>query len=173
MKKYNETHKDYIESYREDHKEERKEYMKEYNKQYYETHKEELKEYQKRYNEDNPEKIFNQRTKRRLREDNQGDGFTKEQWYEMMCFFDWKCAYSSIYIGNDSEFRTIDHIIPLSKGGLNEIWNCIPCYSIYNYQKHTKDMFEWYKEQEFYSEERLQKIYEWIEYAKNKWDNNN
>ena len=30
-------------------------------------------------------------------------------------------------------------------------------------------MLNWYQKQEFYSEERLQKIYEWQEYAYEKW----
>ena len=32
-------------------------------------------------------------------------------------------------------------------------------------------MEQWYKEQDFFSEERLSKIYKWCEYAKNKWNN--
>ena len=39
----------------------------------------------------------------------------------------------------------------------------------YNSSKQDKDMEEWYQEQDFYSEERLQKIYEWQEYAYNKY----
>ena len=39
----------------------------------------------------------------------------------------------------------------------------------YNISKLDRDMFQWYKEQDFFSEERLQKIYEWQEYAYNKW----
>ena len=30
-------------------------------------------------------------------------------------------------------------------------------------------MLEWYIQQPYYSEERLQKIYKWCEYALNKW----
>ena len=89
----------------------------------------------------------------------------------MFEFFDWKCAYSGEYIGGNSEYRTIDHVIPLNKGGLNEIWNICPMYKPYNSSKYTNDMLEWYKQQEFYSEERLNKIYEWQEYAYNKWGN--
>lgn len=40
----------------------------------------------------------------------------------------------------------------------------------YNSSKHTKDMLNWYIQQEFFLEERLNKIYEWIEYAKNKYN---
>ena len=169
MKIYRETHKNYIKLYREEHKEELKKYMEKYNKQYYKEHEKELKEYQKEYRENNPNKVFNYCTKRRLKEESQGNGITKEQWYEMMMFFDFRCAYSGEYIGGDSKNRTIDHITPLDKGGLNEIWNCVPCYSIYNFQKSTKDMLEWYTQQEFYSEDRLMKIYEWQAYAFKKW----
>lgn len=153
--------------YREKHKEK----IAECKKQYYKKHKEEISDYHRQWRRNNPHIKFNNHNKRRQREKNQGNGISKDQWLEMMDFFEWKCAYSGEYIGGDSEFRTIDHIIPLSKGGEHEIWNCIPCYGIYNYSKYNKDMLEWYTQQEFYSEERLNKIYEWIEYTKNKYQN--
>ena len=88
----------------------------------------------------------------------------------MMLFFDFKCAYSGEYLGGSvNNDRTIDHIIPLVLGGENEIWNIVPMLKSYNSSKNANDMEEWYKQQEFYSEERLNKIYEWIEYAKDKW----
>lgn len=86
----------------------------------------------------------------------------------MMEFFNWKCAYSGKSVSS-KKYRTIDHIIPLSEGGEHEIWNLVPMYKNYNSSKYTKDMLEWYIQQEFYSEKRLQKIYEWIEYAIKKW----
>ena len=85
-----------------------------------------------------------------------------------MNFFNWCGAYSGICIGK-KENRSIDHIIPLDKGGLNEPWNCVPMERSLNSSKNDKDMLEWYKEQPFYSEERLAKIYKWQEYAFNKW----
>ena len=140
-------------------------------KEYGRLHKEERAEYNKQWALNNPEKVFNIRHKRRLREENQGSGITKEQWYEMMEFFNWECAYSGIQLSKNN--RNVDHIIPLSKNGENEIWNLVPCYSNYNYQKHARNMLEWYKEQAFYSENRLMKIYEWQEYAFEKWGKNN
>ena len=181
---YREEHKEEIKEYKENNKEklseynkiyqkqyckEHKEEKKEYDKIYREEHKEEIKGYQKQYYEENKYKYFNYRNKRRSKLENQGRGITKEQWYEMMNFFNWCCAYSGEYIGNDSEHRTIDHIIPLNNGGLNEPWNCVPCFANYNYSKNTRNMLEWYVQQEFYSEERLLKIYAWCEYAFNKW----
>lgn len=130
-------------------------------------HKEERKKYNKKYRKDNPDKVFNNYNKRRLRENNQGEGITKEQWYEMMEFFNWECAYSGIQLNKDN--RSIDHIIPLKKNGKHEIWNLVPMYINYNSQKSTKDMFKWYLQQSFFSEDRLNRIYEWVNYAYNKW----
>ena len=153
-------------------------------KQYYEQNKERITESQKQYREQNKERIaesqkqyretpqgqvaaFNSGSRRRVREQKQGNGITKEQWLECMKFFNWKCAYSGITLSKEN--RHLDHINPLSKGGVNEIWNLVPMYNSYNFSKNNKNMLEWYKEQEFYSEERLQKIYEWQEYARKKY----
>lgn len=140
-------------------------------KEWRENNKEHIKEKNKEWRENNPEKIFNNAQKRRHKLENQGRGISKDQWYEMMEFFNWKCAYSGIQL--DKSNRSIDHIISLNENGLNEPWNCVPMYKNYNTSKHTNDMVAWYKQQPFYSEERLNKIYKWIEYAKNKWENSN
>ena len=145
----------------------------EYNKQYYEANLKYYKQYNKQYHQSPQGQIvaFNSRQKRRTKEERQGSGITKEQWLEMMSFFDWRCAYSGEYLGgNDNSFnRTIDHIVPLNSGGDNMIWNCVPMLRSLNSSKNSKDMLEWYKEQDFYNPSRLQKIYEWQEYAYNKW----
>lgn len=165
---YEDNKEDFLKNcknYRENHKEE----ISMCKKQWYESNKENVLEKCKQYREENPEKMFNNNVKRRLREENQGDGISKEQWLEMMLWFDFRCAYSGEYIGNDSKHRTVDHIIPLSNGGEHEIWNCVPMYDSYNFSKHNKNMLEWYILQPFYSEERLNKIYEWMEYAEEKY----
>ena len=133
--------------------------------------KESYKIKRKEYRDNNPHVQFNSNNKRRLREESQGRGITKEQWYEMMMFFDFKCAYSGEYLGNENnkDKRTIDHIVALDNNGENEIWNCIPMKKGYNTSKHTKYMLEWYLEQPFFSIERLTKIYEWRIYAYWKW----
>ena len=94
-----------------------------------------------------------------MKENNQGNGINLSQWLDMMNYFNWECAYSGKSI--DKYNRTIDHIIPIAKGGEHEIWNLVPMYNSYNFSKNDKDMLEWYKQQSFFSEERLRKIYEW------------
>ena len=111
--------------------------------------------------------MLNKNSRRRNRENIQGNGITKEQWLECMKFFGFRCAYSGIQLNKDN--RTIDHINPISKGGEHEIWNLVPMDKGFNSSKCAKDMLQWYKEQTFFSEERLHKIYEWQEYAYKKW----
>ena len=165
-----------------------KEQRAEHDKIYYQEHKERKQETSKIWYQNNREKQlkrwqeyrksdhgkqviaakrFNERNRRRLWKQNQGKGITSEQYKEVMSFFDWKCAYSGEKLKKDT--RTLDHIIPLKQGGDHEIWNLVPMVRSLNSSKCAKDMLEWYKEQDFYSEDRLAKIYEWQEYARRKW----
>ena len=169
-KQYREENKEFILLKQKEWRDNNKEIKRELNKKYYQEHKEELCEYHKKWRENNPEKVFNYHNERRNKLENQGNGITQEQWYEMMEFFDWKCAYSGEKLGGDSDKRTIDHIVALDNGGEHEIWNCIPCYANYNYNKHTNNMLEWYLEQDYFDINRLTKIYEWRIYAYWKWN---
>ena len=121
------------------------------------------------YYKENPQYYINSIARRREVVNN-GE-ITKEQWLEMMNFFDWKCAYSGEKMESNktTNGRTIDHIIALDNGGENEPWNIIPMKKGYNTSKHTKNMLEWYLEQPFFSIDRLTKIYEWRIYAYWKW----
>ena len=166
-KQYYENNKDKIKQYRENNKDK----ILEYHKQYYEDNKDKILEYSKQYYATLQGQVvaFNKQCRRRSREQNQGNGINKERWLECMKFFGFRCAYSGQILSKDT--RSLDHIEPLNKGGEHEIWNIVPMYRPYNSSKNDKDLLEWYKEQDFYSEERLQKIYEWQEYAYKKYAN--
>ena len=143
--------------------------MLEYKKQYYQDNKDKMLEYGKQYRQTPQGQVseFNKHNRRRIKEEQQGTGITKDQWLECMSFFDWRCAYSGEKLKKDT--RTLDHIVPLKQGGEHEIWNLVPMTRSLNSSKCANDMLEWYKEQDFYSEARLAKIYEWQEYARKKW----
>ena len=170
-KQYRETNKEKIAEQRKQRYEANREKELERNKQYYETNKDKISERHKRYRQSPQGQVamFNKNQRRRTKEEQQGTGITKDQWLEMMSFFDWKCAYSGEVLSKDT--RSIDHIVPLNSGGNNMIWNCVPMLRSLNSSKNSKDMLEWYKEQDCYSEARLAKIYEWQEYARKKWKN--
>ena len=78
-------------------------------------------------------------------------------------FFDGKCAYTGKPL---EEHFHIDHVVPVSKGGTNYIWNIVPANGSPNISKSDNDMEEWYRQQSYFSEERLQRIYEWIDFQK-------
>ena len=141
-----------------------KDNIKIYQKQYREDNKEHISESKKIWNKNNPDKLFNSHCKRRIKED-KGDGFTKNQWFEMMEFFNWECAYSGERFTKDNKNRTIDHIVALDNGGEHEIWNLVPMYKNYNSSKKNNNMLEWYLKQEYFDINRLTKIYEWRIYA--------
>ena len=187
-KQYYENNKDKILEQRKQHYEDNKEMILEYQKQYRENNREKVAERKKQYYEANKDKIaeykkqhdkqyyqtpqgqvarFNGRQRRRAKEEQQGAGITKDQWLEMMNFFDWKCAYSGERLTNNT--RSVDHIVPLNNNGDNMVWNMVPMTRSLNSSKKAKDMLEWYKGQSFYNPKRLQKIYDWQEYARKKW----
>ena len=182
-KEYYKNNKEYIKEcnkqWRENNKEYKKQWdennkkhIKDYNKQWYEDNKEYHKEYYKKWNENNTEKSFNIRNKRRSKEENQGRGINELQWNECYKWFNWKCAYSGEKLQkNKSTYgRTLDHIVALDNGGLNEHWNIVPMRKGYNSSKQDRiDSMTWYLEQEYFDIERLNKIIEWQIYAYEKW----
>lgn len=170
-KKYREQNKEVIAKRSKKYREENKEAIAEMQKKWYEENKEAVTKRIKRYR-NTPQGqvvVFNSCSRRRAKEQNQGRGITKEQWLEMMSFFNWQCAYSGITLSKET--RSIDHIDPLNNGGENEIWNCIPMDRSLNSSKQDKEMLDWYIKQPFCTAERLLKIYNWQEYARNKYDN--
>ena len=167
--KYYKEHEDEIKEYRHQHYEDHKEEYNKRNRQW----KEEHEGYNKKHYEENPHIYINSRNRRRIKEENQGKGITKEQFLECMDFFNWRCAYSNkVFSSNNTKKdRTLDHIISLEKGGVHEIWNLVPMYFNYNSSKQDRPPMDWYKKQDYFSEENLNKIVQWQIYAYKKWAN--
>jgi 5-methylcytosine-specific restriction endonuclease McrA len=72
----------------------------------------------------------------------------KEAW-------DYKCAYCGEY-GD-----TIDHIHPQTYGGRDELPNMICCCNHCNKEKSHEPVEIWYFQQDFFNQERWDKIEEW------------
>jgi len=74
----------------------------------------------------------------------------KEKWNH-------QCAYCG-----SEENLTIDHVIPQSRGGLDNTKNVVCCCHSCNQNKGHEHWKLWYVQQDFYSEERSNKIEEWM-----------
>ena len=75
--------------------------------------------------------------------------FTSEE-FQLLCErFAWRCGYCGCPVvdrANEKNTVTPDHVIPLSKGGSNFIWNLIPACWDCNNQKGDRTPREWFTE---------------------------
>lgn len=73
-----------------------------------------------------------------------------------------KCAYCE-----STEYLTIDHIVPQSKGGSDFLTNVLCCCRRCNNSKSHTNWIEWYSSQDFFTEERYDAIMNWMKPQKN------
>lgn len=164
---YNLENRDKIIIRKREYNNKRKKEIAEYNKKYYINNSENIKLRVKRWIEENPEKskelsrrsfhIRNSRKKKLL------STFTKSEWNECKKYFEnengvTECAYC----GKEMKRVTQDHFIPVSKGGNYSKDNILPACSSCNSSKCNKDFDEWYFSKGFYSEERRNKVYTYL-----------
>ena len=68
---------------------------------------------------------------------------------------------SCLYCGLPSE--SIDHVHPLSRGGLSVTENCVPACLACNGQKGDAEALDWYRRQPFYDPRRAMALRAWTE----------
>lgn len=67
------------------------------------------------------------------------------------------------YCGQWHEKLTLDHIVPKSKGGPHfSKWNLVPACSAHNLAKNDFPVFEWWRPQDFWTEERELILTMWV-----------
>ena len=143
---------------------------KKYKEQYYRDNKDKEKERVNQYYKDNPHVVFNNHIKQRHGLDS---NITKEQYYEVLEYFGYKCAYCGCELNENN--LTLDHVIPLSKGGAVDPWCVIPSCRSCNSSKHASEMLLWLSTKEMIDIEELEKIekiYSWCEFAFDKYNDN-
>jgi len=112
-----------------------KEYTK-YLKEYYINHKDSIKNKSSKWKKENRDKVNVQCQKRRSLKRGAEGSFTLEEWENLKKEFNLTCP---ICFKSEPEIMlTIDHIIPLSKGGSNYITNIQPLCRSCNCSKRDR-----------------------------------
>lgn len=101
---------------------------------WYAAHVAEVREYKRRYREANRDRIraLNTSRKARLRNVEVND-LTAEQWTAIQAAFDGRCAYC----GCRPDVLTMDHVVPLARGGHHTASNVVPACQSCNSRKST------------------------------------
>ena len=128
---------------------------KEYDKAYVQNNREKYNAYQTAYymnkyytNEDFRVTMLLRAYKRRTL-----GTLTVQQWHDICELFDNSCAYCG-----SKHNLTMDHVVPVARGGLTEYYNIVPACKSCNSSKNVKDVIEWYTAQPFYDRARLENI---------------
>lgn len=101
-----------------------------------EARKEFMREYLRKHRADNPELYRAYVHTRRARAS--GGKYTPEEWDAKLAEFSGSCAYCG-----SEELITRDHVIPLSRGGTNDISNIVPACRPCNFRKSRMTGEEW------------------------------
>ena len=138
--KHNQEHKKEIQQYmKQNHKEHREEHLR-YGREHYIAHREELLENSRKYFLEHPEAHSKANHNRRALLANAPGTLTKKDIKKCLEDHQNKCYYC-----NSTEHLTIDHLVPLSRGGSNTPDNIVPACKACNSRKGTLTAGEFFK----------------------------
>lgn len=129
--------------YREEHAKEIKAYLRDY-KSTNEQYRAHSLEYNREYSRTHPERNAQNFNNRRARKQQAGGSFTSKEWLELCIRYQYTCLCCK---RREPEITlTVDHVIPLSKGGSNSLENIQPLCLECNLRKgtKTKDYRPWF-----------------------------
>lgn len=124
---------------------------------YREANRERIRQKVREWQKKNPDKVSEQNRRRsairRAAHKVSLSPLTVAQKTAQFALFDNTCAYCGI-----ADRLSVDHILPLSHGGLDELKNVVPACPTCNSSKSARPVEEWYRQQPFFSEARWRKI---------------
>jgi 5-methylcytosine-specific restriction endonuclease McrA len=98
--------------------------------------------YAREYGKRRPE--VSQVKNRNRRAQRAGQRFTTRDWVRLCRRYGGRCAYCHQV---PTAGLTIEHVIPLIRGGVNTIGNIVPACRSCNFAKHTRFLTEWRRDQ--------------------------
>jgi len=115
------------------------------------------KESQSQWRKDNPEKC------REYSKQHRKHDITDSEWKNELEVFNYECAYCGITEEESLRIhKQVLHKDHADHTGANDLRNSIPACRSCNSGKHQDDIEEWYKERDFYDEDRFDKIIWWL-----------
>lgn len=109
------------------------------------------------YKHANPDKVAKWGDKRRQKVLSQSDGTASSRCIKALLNNADQCPYCGVNLTPDT--ATIDHIIPISKGGLHSAFNLIACCLPCNVKKSNKSFAEWINELDEKFREKSESLY--------------
>jgi hypothetical protein len=131
-------------------------YHRNQNNQWYADNKAYRQEYTANWRKENPERVRYHSENHRIHD------ISSKEWNNCLTVFNHKCVYCGI--SEKEHKKTVGeklHQDHKQHDGYNDLRNAIPACKSCNSSKHTDDMEKWFREQEFFNEEKLQKILWW------------
>jgi 5-methylcytosine-specific restriction endonuclease McrA len=104
-------------------------------RRYYEANRERIAERSRRWRKANPEKVAEYRHRRRAQKLDAEGSLSAEDWQSVLDYYD---GLGCLACGDVQGPLTIDHVIPLVKGGAHDIHNVQPLCLSCNSKKYTK-----------------------------------
>lgn len=112
---------------------------------------------QAQWRKDNPEKCCEYSKEHRIHD------ITKTEEEVLLKVFNYSCAYCGMSLEEHKiKYKQKLHNDHVDHEGYNDLRNDVPACRSCNSRKHQDNMEEWYRQQEFFIEERLQFIQWWI-----------
>lgn len=117
-----------------------KERVQEYTRKYRASHRDAIKKRTNQYRNRNKDKVKHWRALRKYRERGAPGSHSHVEWLEKCSLSSWLCFYCGTLL--DQKTVTRDHVVPISRGGSNDIDNIVPCCSSCNSKKKDKAIEE-------------------------------
>ena len=116
----------------------------EYNIKWNEANRNKRREYYAKWRKANPDKVRANNHRRRARKAEAEGTFTADQWKERLAYHGYKCIYCGVEKQDTPQkYLTMEHLIPLCRGGSNWPSNLAPSCTSCNSRKNTKTHFEY------------------------------
>lgn len=110
-----------------------------------------------KYYQDNPDK------QKQYSENHRQHDITEFEWRNCLKVFNYKCAYCGISEQEaKKKYKQVLHKDHVDHNGYNDLRNAVPGCKQCNSYKWQYDFEEWYRQQEFFTEEKLAFIKWWI-----------